>query len=312
METNSEISGNINSSSGGGVYVASGGRFEMSGGEIHHNTSSGGGGGVFVEDSTFEMSGGTISDNTGTSGGGVLVYNGEFEMSGGEIYHNTSTSSGGGVYLVDGTFTMSNGTISDNTSTRGGGVYLVDGTFTMNSGTISHNTGSTYGGGGVFVNGGTFTKTDGTIYGSNATDALKNTAGNGIGHAVYVNSGSKKRNNTAGTDVALDSAVTGGTWEATLGFSITMNSVPVDPSLSGDLSLFDNETMTFSVDNTSNVYSSIKWYLDGTEIAGATSSSYTLNGSSTPAGVHELSVHVTTASTNEKLSAHSLISVYKL
>jgi hypothetical protein len=70
-------------------------------------------------------------------------------------------------------------------------------------------------GGGVKVNnGGTFTKTGGVIYGSDAEAALKNTAGNGNGHAVYVGNG-KIRNTTAGPDVNLDSAKSGaaGGWE---------------------------------------------------------------------------------------------------
>jgi hypothetical protein len=77
------------------------------------------------------------------------------------------------------------------------------GTFTMNEGTISGNTANDiYGhGGGVYVYSGTFTKSagGGIIYGQNAAEGLKNTAGSGLGHAVYVYNGSKKRDNTAGT-----------------------------------------------------------------------------------------------------------------
>jgi hypothetical protein len=66
----------------------------------------------------------------------------------------------------------------------------------------------------VCVSGGTFTKqSGGTIYGL-GDSALKNTAtaGDTYGHAVYVSSGSKKRDTTAGTLVTLDSAKDGTEW----------------------------------------------------------------------------------------------------
>jgi hypothetical protein len=49
MENGAVITGNTNSSNGGGVNVGSGGAFTMSGGEISGNTASGSGGGVFVD-----------------------------------------------------------------------------------------------------------------------------------------------------------------------------------------------------------------------------------------------------------------------
>jgi hypothetical protein len=122
---------------------------------------------------------------------------------------------------------MSGGTISGNTVSSsysdsysyGGGVCVSSGTsFTMSGGTISGNTASAYYygyGGGVFVDGGAFfTKQGGTIYGSNASSLYMNTA-DYDGHAVYVSSGSKKRNTTAGTGVTLNSSVSGssGGWE---------------------------------------------------------------------------------------------------
>jgi hypothetical protein len=252
-----EISGNTTSrSSGGGVYVSSNGTFTMSGGKIKSNIASSGGG-VDVLSGTFMMSGGEISNNTAEDGGGVYAsgtftmsdgtisgntasatyFNfgggvratGTFTMSGGEISGNTVSSSsayGGGVSASGGTFTMSGGKISDNTATGGssaygGGVEMVNGTFTMSGGEISGNTASSYSftkGGGVYVSSGTFTKqSDGIIYGSNASNALKNTAtrGDNYGHAIYVDSPVKKRNTTAGVGVALDSEVSGsaGGWE---------------------------------------------------------------------------------------------------
>jgi hypothetical protein len=234
MESGSKITGNTNtvwdyqysgssSSSSGGVFVY-GGTFTMNGGAISGNTASASssysGGGVYVYNGTFTMNGGAISGNTASassfySGGGVYVNYGRFTMSGGVISGNTGYS-GGGMYVGNGTFTMSGGAISGNTGNSGGGMYIGNGTFTMSGGTISGNTG--YSGGGVYVgrtyiNGayvdGTFTKeSGGTIYGSDASGALKNTASSDArGHAVYVESGGKKRNSTAGPGVTLNSSL---------------------------------------------------------------------------------------------------------
>jgi uncharacterized repeat protein (TIGR02543 family) len=152
-------------------------------------------------------------------------------MFGGEISGNTASSSssrGGGV-CANGTFTMSGGEISGNTASSyayayGGGV-CADGTFTMSGGEISGNTASSYAhayGGGVYISSsGVFTKqSGGIIYGSDASDTLRNTvtSGNRYGHAVY--SDGKKRNTTAGSGVTLDSSISGaaGGWEYTVTF----------------------------------------------------------------------------------------------
>jgi uncharacterized repeat protein (TIGR02543 family) len=211
MESGSKITGNSNSSSGGGVIV-SGGTFTMSGGEISGNSSSSSGGGVYVGGSfgsygTFTMNGGEISGNSSSSGGGVYV-------------------SSSGSY---GTFTMNGGEISGNSSSSGGGVYVYyNGTFTMSGGEISGNS-SSYSGGGVYVSsGGTFTKqSGGVIYGSNASGGLKNTATEGYsyGHAVYIDSSPVKiRNATADSGVILDGAASGaaGGWETSLSSALSL------------------------------------------------------------------------------------------
>jgi hypothetical protein len=140
--------------------------------------------------------GSKISGNTSSYGGGVYVgsdNNTIFTMDGGAISGNSATSRGGGVFADNNrTFTMNGGVISGNSGTRGGGVYIdTNGVFVKQSNSI--------------------------IYGSNAGSSQKNTAtaGDAYGHAVYVNSGSKKRNATAGAEIRLNSAVSGsaGGWE---------------------------------------------------------------------------------------------------
>jgi hypothetical protein len=135
---------------------------------------------------------------------------------------NTAYYRGGGVYVdTGGLFIMEGGTISGNIASSGGGVYFNSSskTFTMKAGTIISGNTATVNGGGVMVADGTFTKTGGIIYGQNETGQdtnnkdLKNTAASG--HAAYVTSGPKKRDNTAAAADNLDStqSSTAGGWD---------------------------------------------------------------------------------------------------
>jgi hypothetical protein len=221
------ISGNKSSDWGGGVRVDSG-TFTMYGGVISDNKAfnmtNGGGGGVMVKgsDSQFTMYGGVISDNDiddRDNGGGVGLDNTTFIMNGGSIRGNKAANSGGVGLTNTSTFTMNGGVISGNSVWSGGGGGGVgiktSSTFIMDGGVISGNK-AAYEGGGVFVQNGTqFAKTGGVIYGSDADNALKNTAGSGKGHAVYNESPEKERNSTAGKDDDLDSTEDGkaGGWE---------------------------------------------------------------------------------------------------
>ncbi|MDR1220885.1 MAG: InlB B-repeat-containing protein [Treponema sp.] len=220
LGNNITLQGRSNNTSSSLVLVTDGGTLVMNtGSTMSGNTSSSSVGGVYVyHGGTFTMSGGTISGNTASVGGGVYVSSGTFTMSGGTISGNTASNTGGGVYVYSGTFTMSGGTISGNIASSagggGGGVYVYSGTFTMSGGTISGNTASNAGGGVLVDGAGMFIKqSGGIIYGSDASDSLKNTAAS-YGHAVY-SSGGKERNTTAGTGVILNSGTSGssGGWE---------------------------------------------------------------------------------------------------
>jgi predicted outer membrane repeat protein len=112
-----------------------------------------------------------------------------------QIFGNTASSSGGGVYVSGSTFTTNNSEIYFNSASSGGGVYVAGGARII--------------------------KIGGTVYGYIMGDSRRNTAtagitGNDRGHAVYVNSSpNKRRENTAGPELNLDSDITGtaGGWE---------------------------------------------------------------------------------------------------
>lgn len=182
LKDGATITGNTNSSDGGGVYVA-GGTFTMEGGEIsgniaNYNGGFDGGGGVYVAGGEFKMSNGSISGNKANigTGGGVYFKGVSFEMTGGYIQDNEAASEGGGVYLGGGDFNMLGGTIGQddnggapNNSHDGAGVYVSGGKFIMNVGsTIAKNVASNNGGG-VYVNN-PFTISEGTISDNSAAN----------------------------------------------------------------------------------------------------------------------------------------------
>ncbi len=172
------------------------------------------GSGVSVYRGTFNMYGGKISGNTSDNGGGVYVRTGIFTISGGSISGNTASEFGGGVYILNNlnngldsvTVTFSGGTISGNKARGGGGVYVEYAKSSFSGSTISDNTADFIAGigfhcanveisggkisgnesvndsGGIFISMGTVIEmSDVTISG--------NTANNGKGGGVYVESG---------------------------------------------------------------------------------------------------------------------------
>jgi uncharacterized protein YjdB len=228
MKAGSRITGNTNSSSGGGVMVSQGSAFFMRDGRIDGNDSASGGG--VSSGGTFEMSGGRIENNTAIATGyhssyGGGVYAGTFTMSGGSIENNRCIATGDG-YIYGGgvmatNFTMSGeARIANNSAAWGGGVYD-NGTFTMNGGIIRGNRAMIFGAAVLVPTNATFTKSGGIIYGTDA-GVNSNKAADGITgtvHAIEVTQGYTTsvttkyyRDTNAGEDVHLNSAESAG-WQ---------------------------------------------------------------------------------------------------
>ena len=129
--------GSDSARNGGGVYVAGGGTFTMTGGSIAGNTAAAGGGVYVDEGGTFTMAGGSINNNKATSGGGggVMVNLGTFTLSGGSTTGNATNDetygSGGGVCLY-GTFYLSGDSIIQNNTKAGSTDNLYLGWQTIN------------------------------------------------------------------------------------------------------------------------------------------------------------------------------------
>ena len=182
MSENSKISNNSalkNSEGGptlhgGGVIViGANASFILNNGEISENVGSHRGGGVYLRNGTMTMNGGFIKNNEVREeyGAGVHVESGTFTMEAGFITGNISNPArallGGGVSVSGGSFIMKEGVIADNIAASGGGINLWGGKAEIYGGSITNNTGNN--GGGISVLGGSLTITGGSITGNTAT-----------------------------------------------------------------------------------------------------------------------------------------------
>jgi hypothetical protein len=311
MKTGSLITGNVSSSSGGGVYI-NGGTFSMTGGAVSGNTSSpsssyGGGGGVSVSSGTFSMTGGAVSGNIsspssyGGGGGGVYVNGGTFSMTGGAVSGNTSSSSsygndGGGVSVSSGTFSMTGGAVSGNICfsqySYGGGVSVSSGTFSMTGGVVSGNTSSssTYSyGGGVSVSSGTFSMTGGAVSG-NTSSSYYSSFGGGVyvinsgtfsmtGGAVSGNTSSSSYERSSGGGVCV---TLNGTFSMT-GGAVSGNTSSSYESSSGGgvyVTLNGTFTMTGGVVSGNNILSGT--HGNGMEVMVSTNATFKISGDAQP------------------------------
>ena len=185
-------------SEGGGVFVLTGGSFNMTGGQITGNVSMSGSGvyidGIGGHNSTFTMSGGRIHSNGQLSssgvatghGGGVFLNESSMTMSGSAIIgarddpqfwftEGNFAHQGGGIYSVDSTITINGGAIRGNAAvgTAGGirvgnlaGQRVGSSSLTMNNGIIENNVTRGFGGGILVVGNTTFTMNNGHIRGN--------------------------------------------------------------------------------------------------------------------------------------------------
>lgn len=136
---------------GGGVYVAPGGKLNMTGGSIVGCQASKDGGGVYLDnnDQTGKPSEFTMTDSSiigctaSDTGGGVAVNPAcKFTMNNGSEIRSCTARIGGGVYTNNsgtngnGVFTLRNGAILSCTADSWGGGVFNTGAFIMESGTI--------------------------------------------------------------------------------------------------------------------------------------------------------------------------------
>lgn len=98
------LGGGTATTSGGSVYIRSGGTLNVMGGTIEGGTAKSTGGCVYAHTgSFFNMTGGTVSGGNATKNGGTLyVYSKNAVISGGTLGGGYSANAGGSVYIYDG------------------------------------------------------------------------------------------------------------------------------------------------------------------------------------------------------------------
>lgn len=143
---NVRITGNNNSTDGGGLRVSSSSTLTLSSSVVVDNHSQNYGGGAIVGGSaTLIVENCEFLDNSADSGGGGIESDGALTITSTRISGNTSPF-GGGIYIDGGTTTLAASvTITGNHATAlssfpGGGVYVGSGTLVRNGADISGNT----------------------------------------------------------------------------------------------------------------------------------------------------------------------------
>ncbi len=184
-----DISDNVATGNGGGVFAYNGADFIMKGGNLCRNTAKNGGGAYmqmsssiryvtppkYAHPSTLDLEAGYISGNTASVNGGGIYCTGAVNMShaandmtGAILSGNKAGNFGGGVYI--GKQTVQTGTDAYNNP-----IYTTYiGSMTMSAGTVCNNE-ARYLGGGVMV-GGQFDLSGGSLYGNTDTDYESNIA----------------------------------------------------------------------------------------------------------------------------------------
>lgn len=135
---------------GGGVFSASGCRFNGTGGKLEGNVSNQDGGAIKLDGTvTSNFNNMTIKANRSATQGGGIWSNAPITLSNTAVTNNTAGTWGGGVF-TNSNATLTNCNVNNNTasSESGGGIYLNYATLTLNDTSVSWNT-SKGGGGGI-------------------------------------------------------------------------------------------------------------------------------------------------------------------
>ena len=138
--TNSNISGNVASGDGGGIYNA--GTLTLTNVTITDNQASDSGGGIRNRsDATLTMTGSTVSNNTADGFAGGIYNKDAMTLNNSTISGNTATSDGGGIRNEPGELTLNNSTVTNNTTggNGGGGIDNPGGTVRMANSIVGGN-----------------------------------------------------------------------------------------------------------------------------------------------------------------------------
>lgn len=154
------------------VYIANG-TFTMDGGSISGGTSTGSGAAIYLSAGSMNISGNAqVTGGTCGASGGILYQSGGSATISGNAQLTGSASNYGGVAYIDknGTFEVSGNAQLTGASVKNyGGTIYCNGILNVNGGTITGGTAVT-GGGAISTNGGTINITGGNITGGEAAN----------------------------------------------------------------------------------------------------------------------------------------------
>ena len=196
--------GNIhdNSTEYGGAMFIEDGSLNISSGTLQDNKKSqyaGGGGALFLNKVKTNISGGTFKGNLGSNkgGGAIRIINSDLQISGGTFSGNQTLGWGGALMTIGGSLIIDGGDFRDNQADNWGGAIDVNGgPVTINSGSFTGNTAGKSGGA-LSLSGGT-KKWDGSQTVINGGHFAKNTSrGFWGGGAIYNDTFSKLTVNNA-------------------------------------------------------------------------------------------------------------------
>mgnify|MGYP001310298630 CR=1 FL=1 len=154
---NCNISGNVASSSGGGVYTDGGWNVPKIINCTVRNNQAGNGGGLFLDgrhtssqNGSVEVLYSTVKDNISLDkGGGIYIYFLDPTLRKTSIMNNQTSGAGGGVYIQQFCdVIMDTVIVNNNTANEGGGIYWYwTSTITLSQSNILNNSASSNGGG---------------------------------------------------------------------------------------------------------------------------------------------------------------------
>ena len=147
----SEVSGNVATGRGGGIFSSSGDVL-LNSSTVSGNRSVGEGGGIRTYGGDVSLMDSEVSGNTTTgvlgSGGGISVRSGEVSLTSSTVSANISGRDGGGIRSFNGAVLLTNSTVDGNSSENdGGGISNFNGDVSLTNSTVSGNVSDGEGGG---------------------------------------------------------------------------------------------------------------------------------------------------------------------
>jgi parallel beta-helix repeat protein/predicted outer membrane repeat protein len=129
-----DISGSTVSGNHGPGIQLFGADVTLTNSTVSGNTTSGSGGGIYAFEGGGDLTNSTVTGNTaGQNGGGIYMAPGSFRLNNSTVSGNTAGANGGGIYLtgVSSDLTLAGSTVSGNTATSGGGIFNDGGLVTL-------------------------------------------------------------------------------------------------------------------------------------------------------------------------------------